>query len=59
MADYNPRDLDKKWQRRWLAERVFEPTEDSSKPKFYCLEMFAYPSGTRTWAMAAIKSSAT
>ena len=45
MADYNPRDLDKKWQRRWLAERVFEPTEDSSKPKFYCLEMFAYPSG--------------
>jgi leucyl-tRNA synthetase len=45
VADYNPRDLDKKWQQRWLAERVFEPTEDSSKPKFYCLEMFAYPSG--------------
>ena len=45
VADYNPRDLDKKWQQRWVAERAFEPTEDSSKPKFYCLEMFAYPSG--------------
>ena len=45
VAEYNPRDLDKKWQQRWAAERTFEPTEDSSKPKFYCLEMFAYPSG--------------
>ena len=45
VADYNPRDLDKKWQQRWAAERAFEPKEDSSKPKFYCLEMFAYPSG--------------
>ena len=45
VAEYNPRDLDKKWQQRWVAERTFEPTEDSSKPKFYCLEMFAYPSG--------------
>jgi leucyl-tRNA synthetase len=45
VADYNPRDLDKKWQQRWAADRAFEPTEDSSKPKFYCLEMFAYPSG--------------
>jgi leucyl-tRNA synthetase len=45
VADYNPRDLDKKWQQRWVADRAFEPTEDSSKPKFYCLEMFAYPSG--------------
>ena len=45
MADYRPQDLDKKWQQRWAAARVFETTEDPSKPKFYCLEMFAYPSG--------------
>ena len=45
MADYHPLDLDKKWQQRWAAARAFETTEDPSKPKFYCLEMFAYPSG--------------
>ena len=45
VADYNPRDLDKKWQQRWAADRAFEPTEDPAKPKYYCLEMFAYPSG--------------
>src|SRR5688572_7579987 len=45
MSDYHPQDLDKKWQQRWAATRAFEVTEDSSKPKFYCLEMFAYPSG--------------
>ena len=45
MADYRPQDLDKKWQQRWAAARAFETTEDPSKPKFYCLEMFAYPSG--------------
>jgi leucyl-tRNA synthetase len=45
VADYKPQALDAKWQKRWADARVFEPTEDRSKPKFYCLEMFAYPSG--------------
>ena len=45
MADYRPQTLDKKWQARWASERAFEVTEDPSRPKFYCLEMFAYPSG--------------
>ena len=45
MADYHPQELDKKWQERWAASRAFEVTEDPSQPKFYCLEMFAYPSG--------------
>ncbi len=45
VADYRPQDLDRKWQARWAEARVFEPTEDPSRPKFYCLEMFAYPSG--------------
>ncbi len=45
VADYRPRDLDRKWQARWTESRAFEPTEDPAKTKFYCLEMFAYPSG--------------
>ena len=45
MAEYHPQDLDKKWQAHWADTRAFEVTEDPSKPKFYCLEMFAYPSG--------------
>ena len=45
MAEYHPQDLDRKWQAHWAETRAFEVTEDPSKPKFYCLEMFAYPSG--------------
>jgi leucyl-tRNA synthetase len=45
MPDYHPQDLDKKWQQKWAASRAFEVDVDHSKPKFYCLEMFAYPSG--------------
>jgi leucyl-tRNA synthetase len=43
--DYHPQELDKKWQQRWTASRAFEVEVDPSRPKFYCLEMFAYPSG--------------
>ena len=45
MADYKPQTIEKKWQERWTAARAFEVTEDPDKPKYYCLEMFAYPSG--------------
>ena len=45
MSDYHPQELDKKWQERWRESQAFEVVEDPSKPKFYCLEMFAYPSG--------------
>ncbi|HET7219736.1 MAG TPA: leucine--tRNA ligase [Vicinamibacterales bacterium] len=45
MPDYKPQTIEKKWQERWQRERAFEVTEDAAKPKFYCLEMFAYPSG--------------
>jgi leucyl-tRNA synthetase len=45
VPDYKPQDLDKKWQDRWAASRAFEVEVDPSRPKFYCLEMFAYPSG--------------
>jgi leucyl-tRNA synthetase len=43
--DYRPQDLDRKWQSRWTSSRAFEVEVDTSRPKFYCLEMFAYPSG--------------
>ena len=45
MTEYRPQELDRKWQQRWASARAFEVTEDPSKPKYYCLEMFAYPSG--------------
>jgi len=45
VADYKPQTIEKKWQERWRESRAFEVTEDPSKEKFYCLEMFAYPSG--------------
>ncbi len=45
MTEYNPQAIERKWQQRWADSRVFEVTEDRSKPKFYALEMFAYPSG--------------
>ena len=45
MTEYRPQELDKKWQQRWASARAFEVTEDPSRPKYYCLEMFAYPSG--------------
>jgi len=45
VAEYKPQTVEQKWQERWRTTRAFEVSEDPSKPKFYCLEMFAYPSG--------------
>jgi leucyl-tRNA synthetase len=45
VADYKPQTIEKKWQERWRSSRAFEVDEDPAKPKYYCLEMFAYPSG--------------
>jgi len=45
VSDYHPQALDAKWQERWQRARAFEVVVDPSRPKFYCLEMFAYPSG--------------
>jgi leucyl-tRNA synthetase len=45
MTDYKPQHLDKKWQHAWTSSRAFEVEIDPSRPKFYALEMFAYPSG--------------
>jgi leucyl-tRNA synthetase len=45
VPDYKPQTIEKKWQEHWKTSRAFEVTEDPDKPKYYCLEMFAYPSG--------------
>ncbi len=46
MADYNPQVIERKWQKRWQENRVFESEADPQKPKYYVLEMLPYPSGT-------------
>jgi len=45
VRDYNPQAIERKWQQRWTDRRAFEVSEDPSRPKFYSLVMFAYPSG--------------
>jgi leucyl-tRNA synthetase len=42
---YPFREIEAKWQRLWEETRQFKATEDPSRPKYYCLEMFPYPSG--------------
>ncbi len=45
MANYNTKDVEQKWRARWEEENVFLTSNDHSKPKYYVLEMFPYPSG--------------
>lgn len=45
MSDYNPKFIEQKWQGRWTEQRAFEVREEPGRPKYYCLVMFAYPSG--------------
>lgn len=45
MKEYNPHDIEPRWQKVWEDEKLYEVTEDASKPKRYVLEMFPYPSG--------------
>ena len=44
--EYNFSDIEKKWQQRWEADGSYKVTNDPSRPKFYVLDMFPYPSGT-------------
>ena len=43
--EYNFREIEKKWQRRWVEQKTYHVAEDSHKEKFYVLNMFPYPSG--------------
>ncbi|WP_088066468.1 leucine--tRNA ligase [Gottfriedia luciferensis] len=42
---FNHRTIEQKWQQYWLENKTFKTTDDTSKPKFYALDMFPYPSG--------------
>lgn len=43
--DYNFREIERRWQHYWIDQQTYKVTEDTSKPKFYVLDMFPYPSG--------------
>ena len=43
--DYNFRDIEKKWRETWAKDKTYHVTEDKSRPKYYVLNMFPYPSG--------------
>ena len=43
--DYNFKEIESKWQSYWAANQTFKAEIDNSKPKYYVLDMFPYPSG--------------
>lgn len=46
MHSYTPSSIEKKWQSYWLENKTFKTPTDQSKPKYYVLDMFPYPSGS-------------
>lgn len=45
MRDYKHKEIEAKWQNYWQKNKIYKVQEDSSKPKYYVLDMFPYPSG--------------
>ncbi|MGN1050500.1 MAG: leucine--tRNA ligase [Selenomonadaceae bacterium] len=45
MEKYMPQQIEKKWQAKWQESNVYKTEMDASRPKYYALEMFPYPSG--------------
>ncbi len=45
MAEYHFREIEAKWQKYWEENHIYQTKEDTSKPKYYVLDMFPYPSG--------------
>ncbi len=47
MSEYNPADIEKKWQDFWVKKKIFKTDDtDKTRPKFYVLDMFPYPSSS-------------
>ena len=47
MSKYYPfAEVEPRWQRYWVEKKTFRVADDTSKPKYYCLDMFPYPSGS-------------
>ncbi|MBX9691646.1 MAG: class I tRNA ligase family protein, partial [Cyanobacteria bacterium] len=45
VSQYNPQDIEEKWQARWDELGIHEAKDNDPRPKFYSLVMFPYPSG--------------
>ena len=45
MSEYNHKAIEEKWQKNWRKNKTYKASENSSKEKFYVLDMFPYPSG--------------
>ena len=45
VSQYNPQQIEPKWQRKWAEDRLYQVNEDDSRPKYYALTMFPYTSG--------------
>ncbi len=42
---YDPKEIEQKWREKWQADKTYRVLNDTSKPKYYVLDMFPYPSG--------------
>ncbi|MCK4596032.1 class I tRNA ligase family protein, partial [candidate division WOR-3 bacterium] len=45
MDDYNPREVEKRWQKEWENDNIYRTPTNKNNRKFYCLDFFPYPSG--------------
>ncbi|MCK5536094.1 MAG: class I tRNA ligase family protein, partial [Bacteroidales bacterium] len=43
--EYNFREIEEKWQKDWKEKEIYKVTEDKTRPKYFVLDMFPYPSG--------------
>ena len=57
--EYNFRDIEQKWQKRWVEMKTYRVTEDPTKKKFYVLNMFPYPSGAGLHVGAILPATST
>ena len=46
MSSYNHKEIEVKWRKYWEDTQAHKVEMDPNKPKFYCLDMFPYPSGS-------------
>ena len=55
MSFYNHKEIEPKWQKYWADNHTFKTGTDASKPKFYALDMFPYPSDQRNMLLSVVK----
>ena len=46
VENYSPGEIEPKWREYWISNSLHEATDDDPRPKYYCLDMFPYPSGS-------------